>query len=68
MPASFQIVLEQAQRAALDRYIAERGGSLNPEEALAELVAQALAGRGLAAGDAADEGLKPEDLNASNDS
>lgn len=62
------IELEPDEVVALDRYVATAMPGRSREEALAEIVAQWLAARPVVGEAPVDEGLKPQDLNASNDS
>jgi hypothetical protein len=68
MPTAVTVLLADAELAALDRYIAAR----RPGHSRAEIMAEIAAGWAeaqLAAGQhAPDEGLRPDQLNASNDS
>lgn len=53
--------------AALDRYIREREPTLTREQALSKVVAAWLAAQPGPPHRAVDEGMRPEQLNASND-
>lgn len=66
MSEAFQILLNDAQVAALDRYIVDQGCALSRENALAAIVAN-WADHQRSRPDEVDEGLRPDELNASND-
>lgn len=61
------IELGPDELVALDRYMATAMPGRSREQALAAIVAQWLAAQPPADGAPVDEGLKPQDLNASND-
>lgn len=68
-PIAVTITLGEAEQAALDRYIRETNAALTRTQALAAIVSEwALAHAG-EAGDRPDidEGMRPNELNASND-
>lgn len=66
-PVTLTVVLGEGEVAALDRYIDQHRPVRSRAEAVAEIVAlwAGSQGRGSAT---PDEGMRPEDLNASNDS
>ena len=61
------IELEPGGLVALDRYVTVAMPGRSREQALAEIVTQWLAAQPPADEAPVDEGLKPQDLNASND-
>jgi hypothetical protein len=65
--AAVTIVLREEDLAALDRHIAAHGHDRSRADVVAEIVSLWTAGQGGHASPP-DEGLRPEDLNASNDS
>ena len=66
-PVTVTVVLGEGEIVALDRYIDEHRPGRSRAEAVAEIVALWAGSQG--SRDAApDEGMRPEDLNASNDS
>ena len=67
MSAGIEISMDDAQIEALDRYIAATAPGSGRQAAIAAIVQQALRAYGGTPGGAADEGLKPEQLNSSND-
>lgn len=66
-PATVTVAFGNEELAALDRYIEQRAPKFSRAELVAQIVAEwakaQVAGRGIA-----DEGLRPDELNASNDS
>lgn len=67
MPTMIQIALDGAALAVIDQHIATEGGASSREDALVGIVAAWV--RDYAAKQQqADEGLRPDQLNASNDS
>lgn len=66
-PAIVTVAFENEELAALDRYIAQRAPATSRAELVVRIVAEWAKAQ---AGDqpAPDEGLRPEELNASNDS
>ena len=68
-PATVMVALSSEALAALDRHIVAHGQARTRAELVAEIVAQwATAQGGHGDGSPPDEGLRPEQLNASNDS
>lgn len=68
MPTAVTILLPDSAVAMLDRHIATHRPGRAREEMLAEIVAQWLAAQQPHAEAQPDEGLRPDELNASNDS
>lgn len=66
-PATVTVALGNEELVALDRYIAQRAPAFSRGELIAQIVAEWAHGQ-QAPRDAADEGLRPDELNASNDS
>lgn len=62
------IELKEAELVALDRYIRDRMPGATRERALSDILAAWAAAQPATAHPAADEGLRPDELNASNDS
>ncbi|WP_327527128.1 hypothetical protein [Bosea sp. (in: a-proteobacteria)] len=65
--AAVTIILGEAQLAALDRYLRDHKPTLTREQALSEIVAAWANAQPGTPPLPADEGLRPEELNASND-
>lgn len=66
-PMTITVAFGNEELEALDRYIAQRAPTVSRAELVAQIVAEWAKARG--AGRAApDEGLRPDELNASNDS
>ncbi|HEY5795443.1 MAG TPA: hypothetical protein VIU82_10540 [Bosea sp. (in: a-proteobacteria)] len=65
--ASLTIHLTEAELAALDRHIHERRFGLTREQMVSEIVAAWAATQPGALLPPVDEGMRPEELNASND-
>jgi hypothetical protein len=65
MPTALTISLEDEDLASLDRYIAQQGGGQVREDVAAQLLRERLRSGGHPQ---QDEGLRPDELNASNDS
>lgn len=65
--ASLTIHLTEAELAALDRHIHERRMGLTREQMLSEIVAAWAVAHPGAVLPPVDEGMRPEELNASND-
>ncbi|KRE05923.1 hypothetical protein ASE63_06310 [Bosea sp. Root381] len=61
------IVLPETELAALDRHRRDASPGLTREQALSEIVAAWAAAQPGAVRPPADEGMRPEQLNASND-
>lgn len=61
------IRLSKAELAALDRYLHENWTQLSREEGLARIFAEWASKRGLLADPVDEDGLEPDELNASND-
>ncbi|MGX5733450.1 hypothetical protein [Bosea thiooxidans] len=66
-PVTVTVVLGEGEIVALDRYIDEHRPGRSRAEAVAEIVALWAGSQGSRDG-APDEGMRPEELNASNDS
>lgn len=65
--AAVTIILGEAELAALDRHLRDNRPMLTREQALSEIVAAWLAAQPGFPPLPADEGMRPEELNASND-
>ncbi|PTM43037.1 hypothetical protein [Bosea sp. 124] len=61
------IFLEDTELAALDRHLRDDRPGLTREQALSEIVTAWAAAQPGSAHRPVDEGMRPEDLNASND-
>jgi len=68
MPIALTVLLGETETAALDRHIAAHRPGHTREEMMAEIVARWLEAQQPATRAHPDEGLRPEELNASNDS
>lgn len=68
MPIAVTILLTDEELAALDRYIAASRPGHGRAEVLAEIAARWVEAQQPAGHAAPDEGLRPDELNASNDS
>ncbi|CAH1648063.1 conserved hypothetical protein [Hyphomicrobiales bacterium] len=66
-PAAVTVAFGKEELAALDRYIEQRAPAYSRAELIAQIVAEWAKAQGAGHG-AADEGLRPDELNASNDS
>lgn len=68
MPATaVTIFLGEAELAALDRHLRDERPGLSREQGLSEIVAAWAAVQPGSGRSPVDEGMRPEDLNASND-
>ncbi len=65
--ATVTIILGEAELAALDRHLRTSKLMLTREQALSEIVAAWVAAQPGSPPLPADEGMRPEELNASND-
>ena len=65
--ATVTIHLGEAELAALDRHLRDRNPTLTREQLLSEVVATWAATRPGTPQPPADEGMRPDELNASND-
>ena len=65
--AAVTIILGEADLAALDRHLRDKRPLLTREQALSEIVAAWVTTQPGAPRPPVDEGMRPEDLNASND-
>lgn len=61
------IALREAELQALDRHLRDGAPGMTREQALSEIVAEWAAAQPGAVRSPADEGMRPEELNASND-
>jgi hypothetical protein len=68
MPTAVTVLLTDAELAALDRYIAVHRPGHSRAEVMAEIAARWAETQQPASHPAPDEGLRPDELNASNDS
>lgn len=68
MPTTVTVLLTDAELAALDRYIAVHRPGHSRAEVMAEIAARWAETQQPASHPAPDEGLRPDELNASNDS
>lgn len=66
-PATITVAFGNEELAALDRYVAQRAPSYTREELVAQILAEWAKAQSVAPA-SADEGLRPDELNASNDS
>ncbi len=68
MPTAVTVLLEDAELAALDRYIAACRPGRSRERVVAEIARRWAEAQPGGEAPAPDEGLRPDELNASNDS
>lgn len=66
-PATITVAFGDEELAALDRHLMQRAPALSRAELVAQIVAEWAKAQGPGRA-APDEGLRPEELNASNDS